>query len=270
LKTGKSHVVDADLRRFFDSIPHEHIMQGLESRVSDGKLLGVVHQFLKQGVMEYASGLEEEPEEGTPQGSVISPLLANIALHGLDLAASSEGYELVRYADDFVVLCESQEQAESALETVRDWTLSAGLELHPEKTRIVHHADGEIFEFLGYRFKGRRVYPSDKSTKKFRAKIREHTPRNSGQSLSATISKLNPILRGWYHYFRHSWHTGFAPQDKFTRRRLRSILGRRIGIRRFAGGEDHHRWPNAYFKEHGLFSMVDAHAQSSILSKANH
>jgi RNA-directed DNA polymerase len=270
LKSGATHVVDADLRRFFDTIPHEHIMRGLESRISDGRLLGVVGLFLKQGVMDYASGLEEESLEGTPQGSVISPLLAKIALHEMDLEVEAHAHELVRYADDFVILCRGQEEAESALETVKDWTLRVGLRLHPEKTRIVDYANGESFVFLGYKFKGHRVYPSDKSLKKFRDKIREQTPRASGRSLAATVRALNPILRGWYRYFRHSWPTSFAAPDKFTRGRLRSILSKRRGVSRIARGSDHQRWPNAYFMELGLFSMQQAHANSSILSKANH
>ena len=270
LKSGAGHVVDADLRKFFDTIPHEHIMKGVESRISDGRLLSVIRLFLRQGVMEYANGPEQEHVEGTPQGSVISPLLANIALHEMDLEAKAKGHELVRYADDFVVLCKSREVAESALEAVTDWTQKAGLKLHPEKTRIVDHAGGESFVFLGYKFKGHRVYPSDKSVKKFRDKIREQTPRTSGRSLTAIVSELNPILRGWYQYFRHSWSTSFVAPDQFTRGRLRSILSKRRGVSRIATGNDHQRWPNAYFMDLGLFSMKQAHANSSILSRANH
>jgi RNA-directed DNA polymerase len=270
LKSGATHVVDADLKRFFDTIPHSEIMSGVEAKVSDGRILGVLWQFLKQGVMTFGSDLEEEPEEGTPQGSPLSPLLANIALHGLDVEAQSAGYRLVRYADDFVILCGSSEEAESALEMVRTWTHSSGLELHPEKTRIVNHSSGETFVFLGYKFKGHRVYPSDKSTKRFHDKTRKHTARNSGSSLAVIIRKLNPVLRGWYRYFRHSGPRSFGPMDSYVRNRLRSILSARRGVRRVAKGRDFHRWPNAYFMEQGLFSMEQAHAKKSAPLRANH
>lgn len=267
LKRGASHVVDADLKRFFDTIPHEQIMAGVEEKISDGKLLQVIRLFLKQGVMCMDSGLETEPEEGTPQGSVISPLLANIVLHKLDQQAQAAGFTLIRYADDFVVLCQSKPEAASALELVQEWTHSSGLELHPEKTRLVHYAQGETFVFLGYLFKADRVYPSNKSTKRFRDKVREHTPRSSGDSIETIISKLNPVIRGWYRYFRHSWPTAFPNPDRFTRNRLRAILSKRRGVGRIALGDDFHRWPNAYFSERGLVSMVQTHAKASILSK---
>lgn len=267
VKSSPTHVVDADLRKCFDTIPHELIMRGLDSKVSDGRLLGVVRAFLRQGVME-GGGAERAvaAEEGTPQGSVVSPLLANIALHGLDLMAEERGFDLVRFADDFVVLCESREEAEAALEAVSNWTTASGLTLHPVKTRIVNQGSGESFDFLGYKFKGHRVYPRTKSQQKFREFVRAATPRSSGASLAATVAILNPKIRGWYNYFRHSWPTEFPSMDGFVRRRLRSILGKQHGIRRYAKGSDNLRWPNAYFDQLGLFSMEQAHARRSILS----
>lgn len=266
VKSSPTHVVDADLRKCFDTIPHDLIVGGLEEKVSDGKLLGVVRALLRQGVMEGGADEASWSEEGTPQGSALSPFLANVALHGLDVLAKERGFDLVRFADDFVVLCESREEAESALAAVTQWTLESGMSLHPEKTRIVDHGSGESFEFLGYKFKGHRVYPRKKSEMSFRDKIRAVTPRNSGRSLRAIIADLNPVIRGWYRYFRHSWSTAFPPMDGFVRRRLRSILGRRHGIRRYSKGSDHVRWPNAYFEQRGLFSMELAHAKRSILS----
>ncbi|MCO5298181.1 MAG: group II intron reverse transcriptase/maturase [Fimbriimonadaceae bacterium] len=257
LKNGSVYVADADLKNFFDTIPHELMLTGLKEKVSDGKILALVKLYLAQGVM----GEDLEPgEEGTPQGSVISPLLANIALHGLDFMARARGIELVRYADDFVALCGTREGAASALAAVEDWTSRNGLKLHPEKTRLVDYGSGESFEFLGYKFKKGRAFPRQKSLKKLRDNIRARTPRNSGRSLEATVSDLNRVLQGWYRYFRHSYPTAFPAVDQFVRQRLRAILKKRKGRGRVPRGNDFQRWPNAYFHGLGLFSTVQAHA----------
>jgi len=260
LKEGLVYVVDADLRKFFDTIPHEVIMRGLEAEVSDGKVLSLVRSYLEQGVME--GGLimpeTEEDQEGVPQGSPLSPLLANIALHDLDALMEDSGYELVRYADDFVILCKTREQAEAALEAVRAWTLSVDLWLHPEKTRIVDYGAKETFEFLGYLFKDGKVYPRDKSLKNIRDKIRAKTPRHMGKSLQAVIANLNPTLRGWAGYFRYCPRGSLERVDGFVRRRLRHMLEVSQGRRPVWGGTSNNRWPNAYFAKQGLYSMTDA------------
>jgi RNA-directed DNA polymerase len=267
LKAGECQVVDADLKRFFDTIPHGLMLKGVEARIADGKIISLVKVFLAQGVM----GEEIDPEnEGTPQGSVISPLLANIALHGLDQMAEEAGMELVRFADDFVVLSRTRDEAESNLEAVKDWTERNGLKLHPDKTRIVDYESGESFEFLGYEFKKGMTFPRRKSIKKLKGKIRDLTPRTSGRSLAAIVSDLNPILRGWYNYFRHSYKTAFPPVDQFVRQRLRGILCKRSGRVRVPKGADLQRWPNAYFHSIGLFSAEHAHAARPILSEATH
>jgi RNA-directed DNA polymerase len=261
LRSGKGFVVDADFRKFFDTIPHEAIMRGLESKISDGKLLGVVRAYLAQGVMDGGVLMpeEEETEAGTPQGSPLSPLLANIALHGLDELMEDSGYEIVRYADDFVVLCESRELAERALETVKGWSAKTGLALHPEKTRIVEHSAGESFEFLGFEFKKDAVFPRQKSKVNIRNKIRAKTPRQSGHSLDAVIKGLNPVLRGHFRYFRESSKHVFREMDGYVRRRLRSMLDRRQGIRNtHPKRESNLRWPNAFFADHALYSMEEA------------
>ncbi len=264
LKAGRSYVVDADLRKCFDTIPHGLIMLGVEDKVSDGTLLNVIHLFLKQGVMQSGDGRawELESAEGTPQGSVISPLLANIALHGLDLMAKSQNLELIRYADDFVVLCKDKGDAGSALGAVKAWVHTSGMSLHPEKTRIVDYEGGESFEFLGYEFRKGFVYPKRKSYQNMQSKVRSETPRNSGRSLEATISRLNPILRGWYLYYRHSHPLVFGSVDGFVRRRLRSMLSRWAGKTLHGGRQDNCRWRNAFFHERGLFSMERAHANA--------
>jgi RNA-directed DNA polymerase len=242
-------------------------MRGLEEKISDGTLLNVIRLFLKQGVMQTGDlqGWKTETDEGTPQGSVISPLLANIALHGLDVAAEAEDFELVRYADDFVVLCKDREQAGSALALVKAWVHNSGMSLHPEKTLIVDFNAGESFVFLGHEFKDGFVYPKRTSLKRLQDKIRAEVPRNSGRSLAATISSLNPILRGWYQFFRYCRHWVFKNQDAFTRRRLRSMLSRRAGKNLHGGRQDNAKWKNAFFDERGLFSMEQAYnkAQSS-------
>lgn len=273
LNSGKGFVVDADFRKFFDTIPHEVIVRGLESKVSDGNLLKVVCAYLAQGVMEGGVLMPEDAEEdeGTPQGSPLSPLLANIALHGLDEAMEDSGYEIVRYADDFVVLCESREQAVQALEAVKGWSETTGLSLHPDKTRIVEYGAGESFEFLGFEFRRGGAFPRKKSILNIRSKIRDKTPRLSGRSLKATVSDLNPVLRGWYRYFRGSPRHVFRDMDGYARRRLRSMLDRRRRLSNtHPSRESNKRWPNAFFAEHGLYSMAQAWEDRSILLQANH
>jgi len=273
LSSGKRYVVDADFRKFFDTIPHEVILGGLESKVTDGRILDLVRAYLVQGVMEggLPSLREEMASEGTPQGSPLSPLLANIALHDLDVLMENSGYELVRYADDFVVLCESRDLAVAALDAVRDWTETNGLHLHPKKTRIVDYEAGESFEFLGFEFRKDRVFPRKKSLLEMRSKIRAKTPRHSGKSLRAVIAGLNPVLRGWFNYFKGSPEHVFRNMDGYVRRRLRSMLDRRIRIQcTHPGAESSKRWPTRFFAEHGLYSMRDACKARSILLEANH
>lgn len=254
LRSGSAYVVDADLRKFFDTIPHEAIMGGLKAKISDGKLLAVIESYLTAGVMDAWSF--ESTNEGTPQGSVMSPLLANIALHGLDVLAEREGFHLIRYADDFVVLCRDQDEAKSALDAVREWVNSQGLTLHPEKTKVVDYGAGESFDFLGFTFRRGGFFPRKKSIQNLRDKVRDKTRRNSGRSLLAIIAELNPVFRGWYQYFKASSASQFEAQDSFVRRRLRAILDRRTGHPPAHRGATQHRWPNLYFERQGLLSMA--------------
>lgn len=260
LKDGCAHVVDADLKRFFDTIPHERIMEGVSAKVSDGRVLNLIEGYLTQKAMD---GLSDwTPTEGTPQGAVLSPLLANISLDPLDHRMAQEGFEMVRYADDFVILCRTREEAERALTGVAEWTAQAGLTLHPDKTRIVDVASGESFEFLGYRFERGRKWPRKKSLAKLKDAVRAKTKRTNGKSLNTIIETINPILRGWFAYFKHAYKTTFQPLDGWIRMRLRSILRKRRGRRGRGRGADHQRWPNAFFEEHGLYSLATAHAQA--------
>jgi RNA-directed DNA polymerase len=270
LGEGFRYVVDVDLRRSFDTIPHERLMAQVQTKMADGRVLALLESFLKQGVME---GLSQwTPTAGSPQGAVISPLLSNIYLDPLDQQMDRIGAEMVRYADDFVILCRSRGEAEAVLDRVQKWTATAGLTLHPDKTRIVDFTEPGGFDFLGYHFerdrhdpKRIRRWPRQKSVQSLRAKLREKTPRLNGHSLARIIASVNPVLRGWFGYFQHAdtrWL--FRSLDGYLRRRLRRILLKRAKKTRRSGrgGIAHQRWPNAFFAEQGLFSLEMAHAQA--------
>ena len=267
LKAQRLVVVDVDLKAFFDSIPHERLLDAVRRRVTDGRVLDLIGQFLKAGVME--GNRLTTPEAGTPQGGVISPLLANIYLDDLDQQMAKRGRMMVRYADDFVIICQTPEEATDALAEVQHWTAQAGLTLHPTKTRIVDlRQPGAWFDFLGYRFK-RHDRPDgslrilrlirDKSLARARDAIRTATPRNSGESLTDIIRQVNRWARGWFGYFRSIQRSIHQHLDGMLRRRLRSILSRRHGRERWGRGLAHQLWPNAYFDRHDLFSLEQAH-----------
>lgn len=264
LKSGHHYVVDADLKSYFDTIPHERLVERLRGKVADSRVLQLVEAFLHQGVLD---GLSEwTPEAGTPQGAVLSPLLSNIYLDPLDHLLAERGFQMVRYADDFVILCRSPEEAQHALAAVQQWVEANGLTLHPTKTRVVDVRQ-EGFDFLGYHFRGRQHWPRQKSLDKFKDTLRAKTARTNGQSLACIVNEVNRTLRGWFGYFRHSLYTTFPRLDSWLRMRLRSILRKRSGRTGHGRGADHQRWPNAYFAKQGLFSLVAAHrlaCQSSL------
>ncbi len=259
LKEGQTWVVDADLKSYFDTIPHEQLLKRIEEKIADGRVVELIRKYLKQGVLEDMR--EWRPEAGTPQGAVISPLLSNIYLDPLDHLLAGSGIEMVRYADDLVILCQSEAAAQRALVLVQQWTVEAGLLLHPEKTRIVEASQPGGFEFLGYHFERGQRRPRRKSLKKFKATIRAKTKRTNGQSLQVIMANVNRTTQGWFAYFKHSHRYTFDPLDRFLRVRLRSILRRRSGRRGYSRGGESSRWPNAFFAEQGLFSMVTAHAR---------
>jgi len=263
LKAGYLHVVDADLKSYFDTIPHDKLMERVRERVADGRMLALVESFLKAGIFD---GLKEwNPEAGAPQGAVLSPLLSNIYLNPLDHEMAGGGWEMVRYADDFVILCRSAEEAQRAMDAVRQWTARAGLTLHPDKTRIVDVKTAG-FDFLGYHFKsGRdghiRRFPRRKSLKKLRDSIRTKTRRTDGRSLQHVITDVNRTLKGWFQYFRHAGAATFPELDQWIRMRLRSVLRQRRD--RYGGSRclgDHQRWTIAFFARQGLFDLTTAHA----------
>jgi RNA-directed DNA polymerase len=257
---GYVYVVDVDLKSYFDTIPHDRLMGRVRERIADGKVLTLIESFLKAGIMD---GLREwTPEAGAPQGAVLSPLLSNIYLNPLDHLMVQEGFEMVRYADDLVILCRTEEEARRALARIQQWTTDAGLTLHPTKTRLVD-ARIEGFDFLGYHFRGRLRLPRKKSEQKFKDTIRDKTKRANGHSLATIVADLNQTLRGWFVYFRHSHASVFRELDCWIRRRLRSILRKRRGMRGMSPrGRDHQRWPNQFFSQHGLYSLQSAHAKA--------
>jgi RNA-directed DNA polymerase len=245
LKQGYTWVVDADLKSYFDTIPHGQMMVRVGEKISDSRVLALIESYLSQGVME--SMRRWMPEAGAPQGAVISPLLSNIYLDPLDHLMAQQGFEMTRYADDFIVQCRSEREARRALELIQDWVVAAGLTLHPEKTRLVDAIQRGGFDFLGYHFERGYRWPSDKSLKKIKDIVRSKTRRNNGHSLEVIIVSLNRSLRGWFEYFKHSHRTTFPGLDGWTRMRLRSILRRRRHRKGRGRGSDHQRWPNAFF-----------------------
>jgi RNA-directed DNA polymerase len=266
LKAGHDWVVDADLKSYFDTIPHERLMALLKERVADGRVLALVESFLRAGVLEETKGWQPT-ERGTPQGGVISPLLANVYLNPLDHQMVKAGWEMVRYADDFVILCRSEAEAQDALAAVRAWVGEARLTLHPEKTRIVNAALPGGFDFLGYHFERGKKWPREKSLKKLKGRVREQTRRVDGRSWSEIITGLNRTLRGWYGYFQHSRASVFGMVDGYVRRRLRSVLEKRRGRTRQGLGAAHQRWPNEWFARSGLLSLATEHEWTRTIVK---
>lgn len=227
----------------------------VKEHISDSRVLKLLGLFLDQNILEELH--EWTPTAGVPQGAVLSPVLSNLYLNPLDHLMDDAGFEMVRYADDFVVLCRSQSDAEAALQMIRDWVSAAGLTLHPTKTKIV---DSRVksFAFLGYSFRGDQIYPRRESLAKLTARINELTPRTRPGSVEQISAELSRVLRGWFGYFRHCRFWIFSNLDSRIRRRLRSLLVKRHrkNPKRLPRN---HRWPNAYFEKAGLYSLREAH-----------
>jgi RNA-directed DNA polymerase len=242
---GKTWVLDADIQSCFDEIDHQALLVQIERRVSDRRVLGLLRGWLRAGVFE--GGIVSAIEAGTPQGSPLSPLLANVALHALDEAWATEGQRLgmlVRYADDLVVLCTTKRQAELAGELVAAVLVDLGLRLHPEKTRIVHLARGvEGFDFLGFHHRMReswkrpgrwylQKWPSPRAMASIRGKIRERTDRRYARlPLEQVVADLNPVLRGWGAYFRYGNSAAkFGQIDGYVNARLAILASAKHGL----------------------------------------
>lgn len=245
---GYRWVVDADIQGFFDALDHELLMRFVRERIVDGSVLGLIGAWLKAGVMEDMK--LKLVTTGSPQGGVISPLLANVYLHQFDRVMVERGYRLVRYADDFVILCKLERKAERALEVAKQ-ILEGQLKLkvHPEKTRVVHFRDG--FDFLGCRFRGRYIGPREKSLVKFKERVRRLTARQRGKNLKQVLEDLVPVIRGWGNYHaRYNVKTLFNQLDEWMRMRLRAFLEKKKAVR-----HQNRRIPTRWLEEQGFVSL---------------
>lgn len=282
LQEGFQHVVDCDIVGYFDHIPHDRLIDAVAEEISDGTVLKLIRMFLESGIME--GGVWSETEEGTPQGGVISPLMANIYLHPLDEEMTKRGHRMVRYADDFIILCGSQRAAERVMGHVKGILSRMGLEAHPEKSRVVSLQEG--FCFLNYYFHERGRRPSDKALAKFKERIREITRRNQTVPIKRVAKELTTYLRGWGTYFGYGQvKTWFKSLDQWIRRRMRAVqlrswrhvgklhhvLKRKGWKQKELKGLRMRRWrsskcpmahaalDNKWAKEVGLISLVDIH-----------
>ena len=254
LSAGRVWVVDVDIEKCYDSIPHEPLIDRVARRIADGKVLDLIRSFLKSGVMEQMNVRHETT--GTPQGGIISPVLANIYLHELDMALEARGVAWVRYADDIVMFCQSREDAERTLDYCCQVLEGLGLRLSPEKTQIIHLDEG--FDYLGWHYQRAYRWPRQKSMDTLRHRLRTLTRRNRPGSLQTICAELAVVQRGWFIFFREgNGQANFHVLDQWLRRRLRSLLRQRTKRRGISPqGADHHRWPNSYFAQRGLFSLT--------------
>lgn len=259
LSEGKEWVIDVDVRKYFDSVNHELLLDAVNEEVSDGSVLRLLREFLESGVMQ--DGVWRETEEGTPQGGVISPLLANIYLNRFDWKMAQGGYEVVRYADDFVVLCRSKEEAEGAYKHIRHIIEDElRLQIHPDKTRILYHKEG-AFDFLGFMIHRRYLWPRIKSLTKFKERVRELTRRQQPRNVREMVRLLNYSLRGFGNYFHVADVKGlFAELDGWIRMRVRCFIERKKAVK-----HQNYRIPNAVLSALGLVSLLELRAEHLLL-----
>lgn len=249
IRRGDRWVAEFDIVGFFDHLHHPRLLREVAKQVDDPEVIGLIRRWLAAGVLS-DEGLVRSAS-GTPQGGVISPLLANIYLHRLDTEVRSAGFRLIRYADDFVILADRRWKVEAADRLVRAVVADIGLEVAETKSRIVKVRDG--FEFLGFTIQGRFLRPRPLALARFKDQVRARTRRKAPVSMQSTIDELNPLLRGWGHYYAMGDVVSlFDDLDKWIRMRLRSRARKRFKTH---GGADNHRWPNSFFDEHGLVRL---------------
>jgi len=247
---GYKWVLDADIKGFFDNIDHELLIEFIRQKVTDGWVIEIIKSWLTMGVMK--DGEYIPTEKGTPQGGVISPLLANIFLHEFDKIMVERGYKLVRFADDFVVMTKSKRKAKRAYEVVKEIiTEKLKLELHPDKTVITNFGEGFVFlgfEFIAWRYKR----PRKKSLEKFKDKVRKVTKRNQPWKVESIIKRLNAKIYGWANYFGHgNVKMLFRRLDEWIRMRLRSYMEKKKAVM-----NQNKRIPNSFFRKKGLVSLL--------------
>lgn len=248
---GHRYVVDVDIKGFFDNIPHNLIMNSIASRIADGNILNLIEKLLNSGVME--EGKIIPTLKGTPQGGVISPLLANITLDHLDWFLDEHGLKFVRYADDFVILCKSETEAKKALELVQNFLNGMKLETSPEKTKVSHFSKG--FDFLGFSIKNLSIQMRAKSREKFKNSIRDITTRSHNLD-KEVIKRLNRVIRGTVNYFSPKFSTmksSFYKMDRWIRKRIRCMKYKRIW------STDNWRYTIKHIEKMGLISCYDLH-----------
>lgn len=249
-KEGYQWVVEVDIKSFFDTVEHEKLIDLVAEEIADGRILRLIRSFLKSGVMDEMETRYQTT--GTPQGGVISPLLANIYLHPYDEKMTTEGYKVVRYADDVIILCRNKQDAHRALERTRQiLQKELGLALNEEKTRVLHKS--QSFEFLGYLF-GRGYsdfkMPRRRAIDSFKDKVRRITRRQQPKRLEQIISEINPVIRGWRNYFVHgNCKKLFWELDCWIENRLRAFKVKKWGLR------THLKLPHEVFEKLGVATL---------------
>lgn len=247
-KQGYKHVVDIDIKGFFDNIPHDTILTMLRSKIADGNILDIIETFLRCGVDE--NGVVNATTAGVPQGGVISPLIGNIVLNYLDWQLDAAGYKFARYADDLVILCKTHSQAKDALTLTKEVLADLGLECSPEKTKISSMSEG--YQFLGFDINSRGVKMRQKSREKFEEKIKELTKRSHNLD-TKVIEKLNQVIRGTVNYF----HTGFSKAKEYFRRTDNWVRERLRWMKYKSKRQTHHlKLKNKHIANRGLVGCL--------------
>lgn len=249
IKAGNLWAVEVDIENFFDSIDHEMLIDQVAEEISDGSILKLIRAFLTSGVMKEGEFFEKT--EGTPQGGVISPLLANIFLHPFDEALVQQNFNLVRYADDAIVLCSSEEEADRAMSAIISCLAKLKLRANLSKTKKVLLTDLGGTEFLGFLITAKYRFPRTKAVNKFKEKVKRKTRRNAPVDLKELIANLNPVIRGWGGYFKigNSYKT-FERLDQWIRMRLRCFIEKRKSY------NANYRLRNKWFEANGLISLL--------------
>jgi len=248
-ESGYEYVVDLDIQCYFDNIPHGLLMEKVKTKIADGRILDLIEMWLKAGVME--DDQFHDTHQGSPQGGVISPLLANVYLDSFDWGMVKQGFPVVRYADDAIIFCRTKKEAEQAYKVAKKiLEQKLKLTMHPEKTKIVHFDEG--FQFLGFDFWKKYMVLPEERVRKYKDRIRHLSRRQQGKNLEEMVQKLNEVIRGFSNYFRiGNVRSKFRRLDEWIRMRVRAYIRRKRSM------ESNWRIPNKVLAQAGLVSMVD-------------